>query len=82
MSPTVPPTSREYTDAGLPWFEYYSDGLDAVEGAEVLAGVKSVTELAEEKGEVALPENESVTPEHVVKLRAGLRPGQVREGDF
>ena len=23
--PTTPPTARQYTQAGLPWFEYYSD---------------------------------------------------------
>ncbi len=35
-----------------------------------------------EKGDVALPENESVTPEHVVAIRQGLRREQVREGRF
>ena len=79
--PTTPPTSKEYTKAGLPWFEYYSDGK-AVEGSETLGKLKSVLQLGEEKGDVPLPENESVTPGHVVHLRRGLRPGQVREGRF
>ncbi len=79
--PTTPPTSREYTKAGLPWFEYYSDG-EAIDGSGILAGLKSVIQIGQKKGDVPLPENESVTPGNVVQLRAGLRPGQVREGQF
>ena len=79
--PTVPPTSSEYTKAGLPWFEYYSESK-AVEGSEKLATVKSVAELGKEKGDVPLPENQSVKVENVIKLRKGLKEGQVREGAF
>jgi hypothetical protein len=79
--PTVPPTSSEYTKAGLPWFDYYSDSK-AVEGSEKLATVKSVAQLGNEKGDVPLPENQSVKVEKVIKLRKGLEEGQVREGEF
>ncbi len=79
--PTVPPTSSEYTKAGLPWFEYYSDSK-AVEGSEKLATVKSVAQFGKEKGDVPLPENQSVKVEKVIKLRKGLKEGQVREGAF
>jgi len=77
--PTTPPTSEEYTRAGLPWFEWYDDKSQALQGAGTLAGMKSVAELGKEKGDVPLPENEPVTPENVIKLRKGLKPGQVRE---
>ncbi|MFC1678682.1 hypothetical protein ACFL2T_00480 [Elusimicrobiota bacterium] len=77
--PTVPPTSKEYTDAGLPWFEYYDDKLSAVKGSDKLKGMKSVNTMGKEKGDKPLPENESVTPEKVVVLRKGLKKGQVRE---
>lgn len=80
--PTVPPTAEEYTRAGLPWFEDYAEGLAAVEGAEVLRGLKSVARLGAEEKDRPLPENTSVDPKHVVLLRSGLRPGQVREGTF
>ena len=80
--PTVPPTASEYESAGLPWFEYYGDGGKAVAGAESLASLKSVAALGEEKKDVPLAENESVTPEKVVQLRKRLRAGQVREGTF
>ena len=68
--------------AGLPWFEYYDDSATAVGGAPALAKMKSVAELSAEKGDVALPENESVTPENLVVYRKGLKQGQVREGAF
>ena len=79
--PTPPPTSKEYNDAGLPWFDYYSDGK-ALKGSKKLKGMKSVAEMGKQKGDVPLPENETVTPETVVHLRAKLAKGQVREGVF
>jgi hypothetical protein len=80
--PTVPPTAREYTAAGLPWFEYYDETASAVPGSGTLNRLKSVQQMGKSKGDVPLPENASVTGETVVKLRKGLRQGQVREGVF
>ena len=82
--PTPPPTAREYTRAGLPWFDYYADGANAVAGSSILQKLKSVATLGKEKNEVPLPENEPVSPTNVVTLRQrlGLQPGQVREGAF
>lgn len=34
--PTVPFTAKEYTNAGLPWFDYYADGATALNGAAAL----------------------------------------------
>ena len=76
--PTVPPTAKAYTKAGLPWFDYYDDGLNALKGSPVLEKLKSIAQFGKKK-ESLLPENEPVKPERVVKLRPGLRPGQVRE---
>jgi hypothetical protein len=80
--PTVPFTAVEYTRHGLPWFDYYSDNSTALKGSAKLKGLKSVVEMGKEKGDNPLPENESVDPEHIVKLRKGLKKGQVREGLF
>jgi hypothetical protein len=80
--PTVPPTACEYTKAGLPWFEYYADGLSAVEGSGILQQLKSVMQFGKHKGDVPLPENEPVHTTPIVELRRGLRKGQVREGRF
>jgi len=76
--PTTPPTSKEYTDAGLPWFNYYDDCQLPLMGSAELKKLKSVAQFGKKKGSL-LPENEAVTPTHVVKLRAGLKSGQVRE---
>jgi len=76
--PTTPPTAKEYTKAGLPWFDFYSENA-AVEGSSILKGLKSVFGMGKAKGDVPLPENESVTPAQVVGLRDGLGKGQVRE---
>lgn len=80
--PTTPPTAKEYSKAGLPWFDYYDDKAQALEGAKDLAGLKSVAELGQEKGDVPLPGNESVTPETIIKLRRTLKKDEVREGTF
>jgi hypothetical protein len=80
--PTVPFTATEYTRHGLPWFDYYSDNSTALKGSEKLKGLKSVVEMGKEKKDNPLPENESVTPENIVKLRKSLKKGQVREGRF
>jgi len=80
--PTVPPTAKEYTDAGLPWFDYYSEGSTAVDGSSILRKLKSVLTMGKAKGDVPLPENESVEPTNVIAIRAGLKKDQVREGRF
>ena len=76
--PQEPPTTLEYAEAGLPWFEYYGGDLEATEGARSLAGLDSLAQSAFKKGGGALPGNEPVTPAVVETLSAR----QVREGDF
>ena len=66
----MPPTAKEYEEAGLPWFDYYSDGK-ALQGSKRLAGLDSVATLGKKKGDVPLPENEPVVPEQVMLSRAG-----------
>ena len=78
--PTPPPTAAAYTKAGLPWFDLYAGDAKALEGSKTLAGLKSVKEMGKKKGQVPLPENESVNGEVVVALRKGLGKHQVREG--
>ncbi len=76
--PTVPPTARDYTDAGLPWFRYYGGDLKALKGAKKLAGLDSVASVKLKKGEGFLLDNDPVTPKVVKKLNRSI----VREGVF
>ncbi len=80
--PMAPLTSKSYAKAGIPWFDYYAEGQTAVDGSGALSRLKSVLQMGKQKGDVPLPENDSVKPGKVVHLRKGLRKGQVREGTF
>jgi hypothetical protein len=80
--PTVPPTAKRYTSAGLPWYDYYNAGAEALEGSEILDDLRSVIRMGYEKGEYPLPENETARPKRVIRLRRGLSRDQVREGTF
>lgn len=76
--PGNPQTAQDYTDAGLPWFDYYGGDLKALEGAKKLAGLDSVAAVTLKKGEGFLPDNDPVTPAVVKKLNRSM----VREGVF
>ncbi len=80
--PTTPLTSREYQDAGMPWFEYYGGDRKALEGAKKLGGLITVKGMGEEKGEHPLPENESVENPVVITLGGEGEGRPVREGGF
>jgi len=80
--PTTPPTAKEYSEAGLPWFDYYAADQKPLEGSERLARMKSVLEKAREEGRSPLPENEGADPERVVRLGDERPEGRVREGRF
>jgi len=75
-----PPTAKDYTKAGLPWFDYYSD-TKSVDGSPLLAKLKSVFAIGQSKGESPLPENESVTVERPVEL-GQQRANVVREASL
>jgi len=80
--PTQPPTAKQYTALGYPWFDYYDSEMKALEGSKKLAAVKSVKEKGKRKRTAPLPENESVSVTNIVNLRARLKPHQVREAEF
>ncbi len=58
--PTIPPTARQYSDAGLPWFHHYQPDAEVLEGSEKLKGMKSVLDIWDGEGKSPLPENEGV----------------------
>jgi hypothetical protein len=80
--PNLPPSAADYTRHGLPWFDYYDDSLNVVEGGSILGKLKSVLGIAKEKRATPLPENESCHPKQVVKLGSTRKGNEVREGSF
>lgn len=67
------PTARDYTEAGLPWFDCYSDA-PAIEGATALAAVTTVKEAGEGIGETPLPANGSFDPASAKTVILGDTP--------
>ena len=67
----------QYTDAGLPWFDYYGGDREVISGSESLAGLKTVAETGLDKGESPLPENDPLDVSGVVRLPPP-RPGSLR----
>ncbi len=76
--PLQPPTAKEYTSAGLPWFDYYSGDQTALEGSKKLLGLDSVAAANVKQGKGTLPGNDPVQPTRVKKLHGD----SVREGEF
>ncbi len=83
--PTAPRTAADYARHGLPWYEVYRDG-PALGGTAETAQIKSVAQLAEEKGYSILPENESVNTGHVVGVKLPpvppKNPNEVKDGNW
>ena len=72
--PTIPLTASDYSQHGMPWFEYYHDGK-SVTGSNILTNLKSATQLGKEKGFPIIPENITAHPQHVVNLSESVRSG-------
>jgi hypothetical protein len=81
--PSEPVTAAAYAKWGLPWFDYYDADAKALEGAPPLAGVKSVAEVASERGEGVF-EEELLPPLPVIGLRPRPKaaPREVRQGNL
>jgi hypothetical protein len=77
--PSKPLTAQQYSKQGYPWFDYYDADAKALEGSEILAGVKSVTAKIDEQRGLPLPGNQSLETPKVVKLAPRPRRVQVRE---
>ncbi len=76
--PHKPATAKDYTGAGLPWFDYYDDSK-ALPGADTLSKLTSVAAKMVEKGKGILPDNDPVQPKIVKIVSKG---NVVRDGEF
>jgi hypothetical protein len=78
--PTIPPSAKDYTAAGLPWFEYYADNLSALTGSAKLAEMDSVAAKGVKLGDKPLKENQALQPTKVIQLGTNLN--RVSEGNW
>ena len=74
--PLSPQTADDYTDAGLPWFEYYGGDKVAIDGAKRLGKLKSMKHLQPKTGENIWPtdlpiENPKVVPVNKKQIKVG-----------
>lgn len=77
-APGEPPDAKAYTEAGLPWFEYYADH-QPMQGSKTLAGMDSVAAKTLKKGKQPAG-NEPVSPKTVKSL--GSSADQVIDGKW
>ena len=80
--PHEPPTAAEYTEAGLPWFEYYDGDQEALEGAPRLERLDSVAARAVKVREPAPDSGGSAQPAPGQVKRLTPRRRTIREGAF
>jgi hypothetical protein len=67
--PTFPIAAKDYSEHGLPWFDYYSD-LKPLPGSRVLSKLKSVFEKGKDEMDDPLPENNSASPQNIVPIQS------------
>ena len=80
--PTQAPTARDYTAAGLPWFDYYGGDQKAFDATKKLKGISSVSKLGSIHGDQLLPGDDSLTINPtVIKLGRPRRKQTGAQGD-
>lgn len=77
--PTVPPTAKQYTEAGLPWFEYFDAEMKALKGSKILSALDSVAVKTFKLGKGLFGGNEPVKPKRVVHIAA---KDEIKDGDW
>ena len=79
-TPGKPPSARDYTAAGLPWFEYYSDKHTAIEGSKILSQLDSLAAKMFKKGKGQLPDNEPIPAQKVIDRK--MKKNNVKDGSW
>lgn len=67
--PLSPISAEDYSNAGLPWFDYYGGDCKTIEGAKALGDIKSIKSIAHEKGDPVWPEEKSSFDYLVKKIK-------------
>ncbi len=76
----APPSAIDYSEAGLPWFEYYDDRQSALKGGDKLSGLDSIAAKGVKLGENPLESNEPVDAHNVISIKPNTK--KVIEGEW
>jgi len=79
---TFPPSSEDYSKAGLPWFQFYGTDQSALDGSAKLADLESLAEKFKEKTGVDLPDSGDVQTEKPIAIIAKKSYREVKSSDF
>jgi hypothetical protein len=78
--PMTPPMAKDYTTAGLPWFEYYAKEEKVLRGSSILSNLEGIAARGRSLMQKIIPGNESVEPRRVIvysdKMRDTIRDGE------
>lgn len=75
--PSTPVTARTYTEYGFPWFRLYDEQLGDLQPSEVLANVKSTSEIDKEKGFAPQQDDSTIEVSETQVKKLKLEPGEV-----
>jgi hypothetical protein len=78
--PTEPVSAKEYTEHGLPWFDYYDETSKALPGSKTLGNLSSVAAKHISKEGKPLPDNDPVNPTNTIDIHKN--PNKVVDGDW
>lgn len=80
--PPTPMTAEYYAKRGLPWYDFYMDGMPIQKGGDNLKTIKSVLALGFQKGLGVFPNNASIEipPEKVHTIKGEAPKDAVRDG--
>lgn len=78
--PRKPPTAKDYSKAGLPWFEYYDDKKKAAKGSPILAQLDSLAAKVFKNGKGPLNDNKPIVEPKVIDL-SNQKPG-IKDGHW
>ena len=80
-APTQPPTAKNYTHWGLPWFEFYGKDQDPLPGSRKLNRLESLAQKFKSTTGATLPDSQDVEVGHTIKLMPGPKgPKPVSKG--
>jgi hypothetical protein len=81
LPPQEPVTAKEYAEFGLPWFDYYREDMDVLQGSPEFAKVQSVFSLAQQKGDSTVPQEAPLPALPVVAIGPHAPEHTVTEWD-